>query len=497
MVRAQPTPLPLIARETWDIRLYRWFGNLLGLLVLAYLFLDRGIAHFHLPKTPFFIGELTLAFGLLAVLVGTQWLRRSLSSDLLMATLIAFMVWGLLRTLPNLHIFGIQVTVRDAALWYYAAFAIAFLAATTAVPGLLRKMVDAFKVAVVVLTVWLPIALLLERSGVLGPKFRYSSVPLLSHKPGNICCAAVICLVFLLLVSPFSSPRPRAGRIMRLGNYGPSFRNLLVVINVFTLLLGATQTRGGAIAELVAVLLMFILMDRGRRSRIAMSFVAGLAIVLGFGLVTGASYHTDKRTISVSQLFENAQSVDGGTDQNPQLSGSVNFRFDLWSTILGKQISTSHLVIGFGMGPNLARTGGLNPRPNQPATLQLRSAHNSLLDIFARLGIIGATLFAVFFIGWFRRMKRGHRHSSDDETRGMIAVCMCGTLAILINSFFDPTIEGAQVAVVMYLLVGIGVALVRQPLTAPPTTGALTSEIQRTLRPPAVRRSLPQSPRVV
>ncbi len=495
MVRVQATPLPLVVQETWDIRLYRWFGNLLGFLVLAYLFLDRGIAHFHLPKTPFFIGELTLAFGLLAVLVGTQWLRRSLSNDLLMATLIAFMAWGVLRTVPNLHVFGIQVTVRDAALWYYAAFAIAFLAATTAVPGLLRKMVDGFKVAVIPLTIWLPVALLLERSGVLGPRFRYSSVPLLSHKPGNICCAAVICLVFLLLVSPFSSPRPMAGRIMRLGNYGSSFRNLLIVINVFTLLLGATQTRGGAIAELVAVVLMFILMDRGRRSRIAMSFVAGLALVLGFGLVTGASYHTEKRTISVSQLFENAQSVDGGTDQNPQLSGSVNFRFDLWGTILAKQASTSHLVIGFGMGPNLARTGGLNPRPNQPATLQLRSAHNSLLDIFARLGIIGAGLFTLFFVGWFRRLKRGHRQSSDDETRGMIGVCMCGTLAILINCFFDPTIEGAQVAVVMYLLVGIGVALVRHPLNPSPAEDAVPS--QKAVLPPAAQRPLRQSPRAV
>jgi len=233
-------------------------------------------------------------------------------------------------------------------------------------------------------------------------------------------------------------------------------------------------------------------MERGRRSRVAISFVAGLALVLGLGLVTGASYHTQKRTISVSQLFANAQSVSGGTDQNPQLSGSVSFRFDLWGTILGKQVSTSHLVNGFGMGPNLARTGGLNPRPNQPATLQLRSAHNSLLDIFARLGIIGATLFLLFFFGWFRRMRMGHRRSPDDETRGMIAVCMCGTLAILINSFFDPTLEGAQVAVVMYTLVGIGVALVRRPLTGTDTIGTEVFDRPHSI-PSSTVRSLAQS----
>ena len=94
-------------------------------------------------------------------------------------------------------------------------------------------------------------------------------------------------------------------------------------------------------------------------------------------------------------------------------------------------------------------------------------------------------------------MKRGHRQSSDDETSGMIAVCMCGTLAILINSFFDPTLEGAQVAVVMYLLVGIGVALVRQPLNTSPETVPSHRIGQKALLHPATQRRLQQLPRIV
>jgi hypothetical protein len=71
IVRVPTNPVPVSSIETWDIRLYRWFSNALGVLLLAYLFLDRGIAHLHLPKTPAFIGELTLTLGVIAILFGT------------------------------------------------------------------------------------------------------------------------------------------------------------------------------------------------------------------------------------------------------------------------------------------------------------------------------------------------------------------------------------------------------------------------------------------
>jgi O-antigen ligase len=465
-------PTPLLTHESWDLRLYRWYGNTLGVLVVLYLMLDRGVAHFHLPKTPAFIGEMTLLLGVLAIAFGTQWLRRALQGDILLATLIAYMVWCFFRTVPNMHLFGIQVTVRDAALWYYAGFAIALVAACTAVPDLLPKLIRGFRVVLPVLTVWLPIALLLERSGVQGPRFRYSSVPLLSHKPGNICCAAVICLAFLLLVPQNGNGngngngigKPPRVRLLRQRRYRSGVWVTLIVINVFTMLLGATQTRGGAVAELLAVFVIFLLMERPRRSQAIVAFVAGLTLVVGLGLATGASYHTQKRTISVSQLFENASSLGGGT--NAQLSGSVSFRFDLWATILSKQESTSHLLDGFGFGVNLARTGGLNPRPNQPATLQLRSAHNSWLDVFARTGIIGALLYLIVWIGWFRRMGMATRRARDGEIRGVIGVCIAGVIALLMNSFFDPTLEGAQVAAVLFTLFAIGIVAARASQSA-------------------------------
>src|SRR5580692_5139363 len=75
-----------------DVRLYGTYGYVLGFLLTGYLFLDRGFAHFHLPKLKVvFVGEMTLALGVIAVLVGMGWMWRALLRDPLIATLLAFM----------------------------------------------------------------------------------------------------------------------------------------------------------------------------------------------------------------------------------------------------------------------------------------------------------------------------------------------------------------------------------------------------------------------
>lgn len=438
--------------ETWDRRLFRWFANATGALVVLYLFFDRGAAHLHIPHTQAFLAEMLLTFGAIVAACGTHWIRQAMHKDMVLKLLLSFMIWGLLRTIPNVPTFGLEFTVRDAALWYYGAFAIMIVAACEAVPDLPSKFVRGFSRVVPWLTLWLPAALLLERSGVKGPHFRYSNVPLLSHKPGNICVAAAICLVWLWLV-----PGQRHGRLVRL---------LLSTVDLFTILFGATQTRGGGLAALVGVALGLALMGRAR-SIIVVSLCGILLAVLVIGGLTGVAYHTQKRTISVAQLFLNAESVSGGEVNNPQLSGSVSFRESLWTTLLRRQSQTSHLIDGFGFGPDLANIGGVvSKQPSSAAAEALTSAHNSWLDVLARTGLIGALLWLLFWILWYRRMAWGRRRAianGDAGNRGVIEVCLVGCTAILINCFFDPTLEGAQVAVLNFTLVAMGIVCARHP----------------------------------
>jgi O-antigen ligase len=273
----------------------------------------------------------------------------------------------------------------------------------------------------------------------------------------------------------------------------------LIALNFFTIALGATQTRGGGLACLVATVLIFVLMDRRRRARVLMALFAGAFTLLTLAVVTGASYHTSNRTVSASQLFENAQSLFGssggggsgpsGVGSGAKLETSVILRTHLWGNVLHVDTSTGHFETGLGFGPNLAQLGGLQQRSvSSAAAEQLRSAHNSLLDVLARAGLIGAMLFALFWVGWFVRMWRSRRMAGDDDTRGVIGMCICAVTAIFINCFFDPTLEGAQVAAVAYTLAGIGVICARTSIVGVPgATGGLR-------RPkPVLDRPLPQA----
>jgi O-antigen ligase len=444
--------------ETSDQKLWRAFGRVLGTVVVLYLFFDRGFAHFHIPHTPVYVGEAVIAFGIVCAAISTQWVRRALSGDSLIAVTIAWMLWGALRTIPNMPSFGIQNAIHDAALWYYTLFALLLITAATAVPDLTQWWLRWFSRLLPALSVWLLTTLLLNKTGVKGPSLRFDNVPFLSHKPGNVCVAALLCLAFLWLVPVL--------------NYRRLTRIALSVLNLITIVFGATQTRGGGLAAAIAILVGLVII--GRRQRPAATLGLAAALVLGFGLasITGAALHTRERTISVSQLVQNIESFGLGqsSSSNPQLQGTENFRFSLWSKIYDEQKSSSHLVDGFGFGPNLANIGGVSASKSQTQTLSLRSAHNSPLDVFARTGIVGGTLWLFMFLGWFRRMWRAHRRyrvDGNEADRGLIDFCMLGTIAIIINSIFDPTLEGAQVAAILFSLFGIGIICARRPVLGP------------------------------
>jgi hypothetical protein len=401
-----------------------------------------------------------------------SWMWRAIARDALIGSLFAFMAWGLLHASVDLQRYDFQDVVRDSALWYYGGFFIVFVSAATAVPDLPAKLVRGFRWIVPWLTIWLPIGLLLQRSSVKGPKTRgLSGVPLFSHRPGNFCCIALLCLAFLLLVPQGEDQTAGVKERLITRRFRPWQYVSLVAVNFFTIALGATQTRGGGLACSVAVVLIFVFMDRRRRSRVLMALFASAFAILALATVTGASYHTSNRTVSASQLFVNAQSILGssssggnGVGSGAEEQKSVNFRTQLWGNVLQVDTSTGSFTTGLGFGPNLAQIGGLKQRSvNTAAAEQLRSAHNSLLDVLARAGLIGAALFAMFWGGWLLRMWRARR-VVDDDTRGVISVCICAVTAIFINCFFDPTLEGAQVAAVVYTVAAIGVICARTPI---------------------------------
>ncbi|MDQ4102452.1 MAG: hypothetical protein M3186_01570, partial [Actinomycetota bacterium] len=148
----------------------------------------------------------------------------------------------------------------------------------------------------------------------------------------------------------------------------------------------------------------------------------------------------------------------GGAESPGNLGGTVEGREELWSRVLDKQVTDGHLVDGSGFGPNLAAQVGVYNYGQDT----LRSPHNSHLDILARMGLVGFSLWIALWLGWYWRLIAGCRRLARQGLHGrrqVAILCLTITTAILVSTFFDPQLEGPQVAALLWTTFGVGVAV--------------------------------------
>ena len=423
-------------------RLLVLYAVLLGPLLGGYLLFDRAFAYLHLPGSPLFVGEMLLGVGALGVLAATGYLRIPLRDEPILALLGAFVLWGMIRTVPGLGAHGMDA-VRDAALWYYCGFAFLAVAATARSPGLPERLVAQLGRLLPWMLVWLPIGLVLEPLAQQRPYVPFSTVSVLSHKPGNAAIAAVLALAFLWLFPEGRSSRSRVAW---------SLLALLVIA------LAATQNRGGLLGVSVGAMVGLVFVRERLRLVVSGILVLALALTLATLLSLQVPFAgVQGRQFSASQLVANVVSL-GGKQSPGNLGGTVQGREQLWSKILAKQERDGHLVDGSGFGPNLAADVGVY----DAGTDSLRSPHNSHLNILARMGVMGFCLWLLLWLGWYWRLAAGCRRlerQGREQRRRTAVLCLTVTTSILVSSIFDPQLEGPQVAALLWTVFGIGVAV--------------------------------------
>ena len=220
--------------------------------------------------------------------------------------------------------------------------------------------------------------------------------------------------------------------------------------------------------------LVFVLTKH--RRQLVVTVALPLVIVFALAWSLNLQVPAQPRPISVTQLVANVTSLKGGGSQgSTQLAENVQFRDELWTSLIKETVQRHKLVSGWGFGPNLALEVGFEGDLANP----LRSPHNSHLDILARMGIVGTVLWGTLWASWygsllferFRLRRRGRRF-----TAGVLDFAMVGTTLILVNAYFDPSLEGAQVAVWLWTFFGLGLGLValeriRVPAPPPPVAG--------------------------
>jgi hypothetical protein len=449
---------PAAYRTTFGERMWYRYALLIGPLIGWYMLFDKAGAYVRIPGTPLYIGECMVVLGIVATIWATSYFRLSITRDPLLMLLFVFMAWGAIRAAPQISKYHTN-TFRDSALWYYALFAVFFTAASQVDPTLPARIVSGLRRFVPVVLIWLPIDLVMQRVHNIPIRVPFSPVTILLHRGGNLGVVSAICLATVWLL-----PDPKWSRRTRM---------LLTFLALGTILLVGTQSRAGFGAACLVILIgmigRFVPHSSRLLGRLALItvgvLVVGLLGAVGISTV-GKSGNPNGRSFSVSQLVANIASVGGYTPSNDagNLSGALSFRGNLETTILKKQFeSDTKIVYGFGFGPNLAALAGVESGKAQGGSNQdLRGPHNSHLDVLARMGIFGGLMWAVFWFLWYRRVLKSRRRLKNDgfhPEQHTLEVLFLGVTAVLINCAFDPTLEGAQVAALLWTMTGLGLLL--------------------------------------
>ncbi len=447
-IRGLPrTADPLSKRTSSRSGPYRWFGLLLSIGLFGYLFFDKAFAYLHVPGTPLFIGEILLLVGLWESLPHAFKAHASPQRARISLALLAFIALGAARLIAtDLTAYGIPA-VRDSAIWYYALFSYLVAIAVLRRPGFGDELLRRYRKVLPWFLAWAPLSVISNRVlGAVAPMVPDSPVSIVTSKPGNVAVMIGIAIAYVWLCDPVpTSSHDRRTRIW------------LTLVGLAGLLVAGSQNRGGMLSAVCILGAVWLITPM--RSRL---FFAVTYIVLGLlvtALVLDVRVQLGIRELSAAQLIENIASVTGGDVANEQLEGTVEWRQELWSAAIRDVVRSNQALIGFGFGQNLAARYGFSRDTGDDPSL--RSPHNSHLSVLSRMGIAGIILWTLFWMRWtITTLKRARRiRTADHAAAARMTWCVVSAIGILLNGFFDPTLESPQVAIWLWTLIGLGSAL--------------------------------------
>jgi hypothetical protein len=417
------------------VRIVGVFFWLLMFILAGYAFFGRGFAY--LGARPVYVGDAVLAVAVLAILATV---RRSLLTRIHLL-LFAFMLWGLVRTVPYVGTYGIDA-LRDGALWGYGFFAVA-------ISLVLRRehferLAAGYGKLVPIFIAWVPFAALLGL--VLWsslPRWPGSGAEILSFK-GDLGVHLAGVAAFLLLGT---SPS------------GVSRRRELVLWGGWLVAAGtvATMNRGGMLA--IATGTAAALLLRASRRRRVRFFAVVAVVLVGLAVVNPVVSFGRQQDASLGQLTKNVASLVQTTGDK-SLDANKNFRLRWWHEIVGYTIHGPFFWTGKGFGVNLADDDGFTV----DAGHTLRSPHNTHMTVLARSGVPGLALWVALQLSFGIALLRGYRRAFRSDSAfwarimGWLFVIW---LAALVETTFDPYLESPQGGIWFWSVFGLGLAALR------------------------------------
>jgi len=417
LARAQPLPL----------------GHLALIIASAgYIVGNRGFAQISLSsRFPLFPAEIALLLAGGLLLVHSAWRHDlPLRRDPLNLAILAWIVFGTLRVVFDVGTFGF-IALRDFALVYYAAFF--YLGQDLARDAHGTRIflnVVAFSGALV-----LPLYLLFERF----PDFFFNVLsfrgnPLIYFK-GDLA-GTFIAVGAVLFWLRFESSR-------RVWN---AALGLLLAGSVV-----AMNNRASLLALVVATGWLAV---RGRWRFAVTQAVAGVVAIILI-LSAAAALRISWEKTPVFSLYERVVSIVDPAGQrayrgdNTHYKGDNNlYRLVWWQAVIDETLDDNP-YLGLGFGHDLAERFVREYYPENSEEFNVRSPHNVLLTIFARMGAAGLLLFlaivALIALQTWRAIPRSLAHAAP----------WCLVWAMFVSACLGVVLEGPMGAVVFWTTLGL------------------------------------------
>lgn len=438
MTTAVSPPLQLTtdarpARRTGLAERYLLF---LGCVLMGYALDGRGFAYLGVP--PLFIGEIALLLGIGVLLRAGAWRRLWEAPPIIVLS--AFFLLGIGQTAANYSEYGMDA-LRDAAVFYYGAFAVIVAGLLINEPRRLTQLLGLYYRFIPIFLIGIPIVAILYR-GLHDnlPRWPWGDTPMIQEKEGDVMVHLAGALAF------WTS-----------GLVG-------AVSLIFTILLAANAAILGQIdrAGLVSFgASMGLGMLHKPKSKLAWHMIGGVIAAVVLLAVTGVHIEIPGgkgRELSFDQVMLNLTSITGDSGLDG-MDSTKEWRMSWWKDIVDDDLLGRHRWTGRGFGINLADEYGYQVMADH----SLRSPHNAHMTVLARMGAPGFALWIVLQFTWLLGVVKSYwlsRRAGDVRWTGVFFFLGTFWLAFLINASFDVFLEGPMGGIWFWTVFGVGAAAV-------------------------------------
>lgn len=243
-------------------------------------------------------------------------------------------------------------------------------------------------------------------------------------------------------------------------------RHSYLLAAAFVPIIVIDQYRGVYVATLASLIVVWLATRRVRATR-ARKAVAASMLVGMFGAALLFPFAPQGRVAEITPSNIASQVGTLGGDAGVG-GGGVSLRMEWLGDVTREVLSTEYgLLIGVGLGPDLV--GGFRAADEGPA---VRKPHNDFLEVFARLGLLGLTVFLGLLLLPALRVARALHRVDELQARYLLWVLVVAT-ALLVVAATQPLLSYPSGTMPLFLALGSGVGLAQAAASREPTATVL------------------------